>query len=152
MAVFLLLQQELHSVVQFLNDLISSSFSIFFFFFFRIFLGYSWTPSPLLSFPPWVLLNSLLMSSHSTLVPLWIAAHAFGDFLVLIIGGKKKISSWCFCTRHCWLWVSTSYFWCVFVFHINRDHKAERSPEDHIILWMIKLWPESQVTYSKNYS
>lgn len=31
MAVFLLLQQELHSVVQFLNDLISSSFSIFFF-------------------------------------------------------------------------------------------------------------------------
>lgn len=31
------------------------------------------------------------MSSHSTLVPPWIVAHAFGDFLALIIGGKKSL-------------------------------------------------------------
>lgn len=146
LAVFLLLQQELHSVVQFLNDLISSIFSIFS----LEFSVYSWTPSPLL-------FSSLSFTQHSANEFTFHSCHSMDCCpgiwrLPCLNYWGKTISSCSFLATLCWLWVSSSYLSCVFVFHRSRDHKAERSPRDHIILWMFRLWPESQVTYSKNYS
>lgn len=78
LAVFLLLQQELHSVVQFLNDLISSVFPFFLY--------------SLLS-PVGLLHHHLLFLSYSA-GPI----QAFGSFLASFIVGKM-----CFLASLCWL-------------------------------------------------
>lgn len=136
LTVFLLLQQELHSVVQFLNDLISSTIlhslynSVF-----------SWTPSPSPSLPLCVLLNILLMSSRSTLA--WPSMNYCPGICrpsCLNYRRKKNLILVFPCQTLMALSFQSTYGSYVFVFHKNRDHKAERSPVYHIILQMSTLW------------
>lgn len=126
----------------FLNDLISSIFL----FFLQNSLSLQLDSHPIILFSS---LSFTLLHHANDFVfhscPSMDCCPGIGGLLALIAGKNKSLLGLPL-LESAGSEFSASQLTCVFVFHRNRDHKAERGPGEHVILWMSKLQPESQVT------